>query len=241
MMRDITERIDDMCMDMHGHTNWVCLDTLSDQEKVGLDQVADIVNIEGQHVAFYHQDITERTYLVLNLNPDTGEVEGTAQWTVAEIIAEINRDRGVNWQDYDESDWQEGWREFVEGKPCYGIRGDKWGYHSIPELWKSVHPSKSPSLVELGKISVDSGMVMISDPCYLSSLKPDYMDNLIIEAVSPRHEKPSPDGGNVDVFTHGGMAVASGTAYGDGVFPVMAEVVEDTNPMRIERIVIDFT
>ena len=97
------------------------------------------------------------------------------------------------------------------------------------------------SWIEIGKISVDSGMVMISDPCYLNDLRPDYMDKIIAQAVRPRHEKPSPDGGNVDVFTHGGMAVASGTAYGDGVFPVMAEVVEDTNPMRIERIVIDFT
>tara|TARA_R110000823_G_scaffold30111_1_gene86559 strand:- start:315 stop:605 length:291 start_codon:yes stop_codon:yes gene_type:complete len=95
------------------------------------------------------------------------------------------------------------------------------------------------SMIELGKISVDSGMVMISDPCYLSSLRPDYMDKIITEAVSPRHEKPSPDGGNVDVFTHGGMAVASGTAYGDGVYSVMAEVDDTTK--RIQRIVIDFT
>ncbi len=138
-MRDVTERIDDMCMDMHGHTHWVCVDTLRDQEKVGLDQVADIVNIEGQHVAFYHQDINERTYLVLNLDPDTGEVEGTAQWTVHEILREINRDRGACWTDYDESDWQEGWTVFVEGKPCYG-----GAYHAIPELWKSVCVAETP-------------------------------------------------------------------------------------------------
>ena len=100
------------------------------------------------------------------------------------------------------------------------------------------------SWIEIGKISVDSGMIIISDPCYLRDLRPDYMDkiNAFAQVSSrPRYEKPSPDGGNVDVFTHGGMAVASGTTYGDGVFPVMAEVVEDTNPMRIERIMIDFT
>lgn len=77
--------------------------------------------------------ISERTYLVLNLDPDTGEVEGTAQWTVYQILREINRDRGACWTDYDESDWQEGWILFVEGKPCYG-----GAYHAIPELWKSV-------------------------------------------------------------------------------------------------------
>lgn len=145
-MRDITERIDAMCEEMHGHTHWACMDTMSDQEKVGLDQVADIVNIDGQQVAFYYdeddEDINERTYLVLHLDPDTGEVEGTAQWTVAEILREINRDRGIDWTDYDESDWQEGWVEFVEGKPCYG-----GGYHAIPELWKSVCVAETPGLI----------------------------------------------------------------------------------------------
>ena len=43
MSYDITERIDDMCREKYGHAHWVCLDTLRDQEKVGLD-------------AFYHID-----------------------------------------------------------------------------------------------------------------------------------------------------------------------------------------
>lgn len=54
-MKDITERIDDMCQEIHGHTHWACVDTMSDIEKVGLDQVADIVTIEGQQVAFYYR------------------------------------------------------------------------------------------------------------------------------------------------------------------------------------------
>ena len=37
MSRDITEQIDDICRAEYGHTSWVRLDTLSDQEKVGLD------------------------------------------------------------------------------------------------------------------------------------------------------------------------------------------------------------
>ena len=54
-MRDITARLDDICERLYGHTDWVCVDTLRDQEKVGLDQVADIVTIEGQQVAFYYR------------------------------------------------------------------------------------------------------------------------------------------------------------------------------------------
>ena len=53
MSRDITEQIDDICEEKFGHTNWVIISTLSDQEKVGLDDVADIETIEGVPVAFY--------------------------------------------------------------------------------------------------------------------------------------------------------------------------------------------
>ena len=54
MSRDITEQIDDICDNKYGHTNWVLLSTLSDQEKVGLDDVAEIETINGVQVAFYH-------------------------------------------------------------------------------------------------------------------------------------------------------------------------------------------
>tara|TARA_R110002051_G_scaffold316408_1_gene395999 strand:- start:9773 stop:10237 length:465 start_codon:yes stop_codon:yes gene_type:complete len=111
--------------------------------------------------------ISERTYLVLNTDPDSGEVESTEQWTIDEILTEINRDRGVDWTDYDESDWQEGWLEFVEGKPCYG-----GGYHTIPELWKSVCSSKSPS--RRAKIREALKEVSISIACALE----DNMENL---------------------------------------------------------------
>ena len=34
MSRDITEQIDDICSSEYGHTNWVIISTLTDQEKV---------------------------------------------------------------------------------------------------------------------------------------------------------------------------------------------------------------
>ena len=46
--------IDDICDNKFGHTDWVLLSTLSDQEKVGLDEVAEIETIDGVQVAFYH-------------------------------------------------------------------------------------------------------------------------------------------------------------------------------------------
>jgi len=46
---------DDICLDKYGHTSWVRLDNLSDQEKVGLDEVAEIQTINGVQVAFYFE------------------------------------------------------------------------------------------------------------------------------------------------------------------------------------------
>jgi hypothetical protein len=35
-------------------------------------------------------------------------------WTLSQVLEHINRDRSGGWQDYDESDWQEGWEVWVE-------------------------------------------------------------------------------------------------------------------------------
>ena len=57
MSRDITEVIDDYCFNKYGHTNWVIISTLSDQEKVGLDEVAEIEKInEDITIAFYFDE-----------------------------------------------------------------------------------------------------------------------------------------------------------------------------------------
>ena len=56
MSRNITKQIDDICNSEYDHTNWVIISTLSDQEKVGLDDVADIKTINGVQVAFYHEE-----------------------------------------------------------------------------------------------------------------------------------------------------------------------------------------
>jgi len=37
-------------------------------------------------------------------------------WTLEDVLDVINRDRSENWTDYDKSDWQEGWDNWVEGE-----------------------------------------------------------------------------------------------------------------------------
>jgi len=43
---------------------------------------------------------------------ETGEIQ---VWTIEQVLFEINRDRSADWTPYDESDWEEGWREWCEG------------------------------------------------------------------------------------------------------------------------------
>ena len=51
-----------------------------------------------------------RTWLVKDL--ESGEV---SNWTLTDILHEINRDRSDEWTPYDASDWGEGWDEWCEG------------------------------------------------------------------------------------------------------------------------------
>jgi len=44
---------------------------------------------------------------------ETGAIEN---WTVEEIVNEINRDRSGGWQDYTKEDWKDGWNEWCEGQ-----------------------------------------------------------------------------------------------------------------------------
>lgn len=37
------------------------------------------------------------------------------EWTIEDVLEEINRDRSSEWTDYDESDWEEGWDAWCEG------------------------------------------------------------------------------------------------------------------------------
>ena len=39
-----------------------------------------------------------------------------SEWTISEILDEINRDRSEHWQNYTVKDWREGWEEWCEGE-----------------------------------------------------------------------------------------------------------------------------
>ena len=93
--------------------------------------------------------------------------------------------------------------------------------------------------VKIGVVGVDSGQLMICDPCYLS----EYENT----AYSPENEDPSkftydtvcrktvgePGYGQLE-FSQGnpGLAVAFSSGYGDGLYPVYA-VIEHGRVMEV--------
>jgi hypothetical protein len=50
--------------------------------------------------------------MILVRNIETGL---THTWDMHRVLEEINRDRSEEWQDYNKTDWEEGWYEWVEG------------------------------------------------------------------------------------------------------------------------------
>ncbi len=87
----------------------------------------------------------------------------------------------------------------------------------------------SPSeLMYVGQVSVDSGQVVIVDPCYVAEKGLDYDE--VCATTSPCGSWMR------------GHAVASRSGYGDGGYPVYAEISDtgDGWGTRVRRIVIDF-
>lgn len=98
--------------------------------------------------------------------------------------------------------------------------------------------------VLIGSIGVDSGQVMIGDPCYLDEWKANEFD---ASAAYPTEATGTFDYDGACRATcsaagHGelgnGRAVASETLYGDGRYPVYA--VYERNSTRPSRLIIEF-
>jgi len=56
-----------------------------------------------------------KQYKVKDLN--TNKV---SDWKLSDILSEINRDNSESWEDYNETDWREGWYEWAEGD-CFTL------------------------------------------------------------------------------------------------------------------------
>lgn len=99
---------------------------------------------------------------------------------------------------------------------------------------------KLDNLTYIGSIAVDSGQAMVGDPCYLDTWEAKY-DNF--EDYKNSQGKYGYLGACEATLRHGygelenGRSVAFTTGYGDGLYPVYAEMNEDG---RVARVVIEF-
>ena len=87
---------------------------------------------------------------------------------------------------------------------------------------------------EVGTVTVDSGTVIIADPCYLKDVK---NDKEVWGQVASVTRYTDGGAGNANLFNHSGEAVASATAFGVGRFSVFVEFREDGRPGKL---IIDF-
>lgn len=60
--------------------------------------------------------MTEKRFQILNI--ESKQIE---HWTIEQILNEINRDRSEEWTKYDQNDWQEGWRVWIENEGFFKI------------------------------------------------------------------------------------------------------------------------
>jgi hypothetical protein len=98
-------------------------------------------------------------------------------------------------------------------------------------------------MTQIGWFAVDSGQAMIGDPCYLDNWEP-WNDKAEEFSNYPSHKgKYSYLGASEATLTKGygelgtGQAVVFTTGYGDGYYPVYAEMNEDG---RIAKVLVMF-
>jgi hypothetical protein len=102
---------------------------------------------------------------------------------------------------------------------------------------------KTNNLILVGHFSVDSGQAMIGDPCYLDNWQPwDSDKNSFDEHIEKAGEYGYLGACGVTLKDNYGelgnsSAVVFSTGYGDGLYPVYAEINEDG---RVAKIVVDF-
>ena len=103
---------------------------------------------------------------------------------------------------------------------------------------------------QIGQVAVDSGQIMIIDPCYINAdfCKEFSPDGTESNAPQKESYKMDYDGCCNATLSNKGygplgneyvnqLAIACGTLHGDGVYPVYAEINEDG---RVKSLTIDF-
>lgn len=85
----------------------------------------------------------------------------------------------------------------------------------------------------LGYAPVDSGQLIIIDPCYLSKWKDGESDDLTSHYGKACEKTLKEGGGQILVSNVAGFGVVTGTYDGDGTYPVYAHIDHTGRPTKI--------
>ncbi|AND39598.1 DUF4241 domain-containing protein [Cytobacillus oceanisediminis] len=89
--------------------------------------------------------------------------------------------------------------------------------------WYNFYRSESISLERIGSVGVDSGMLMITDPCYVKEATDEKCEE-IYEATKEE--------GAAQILNS--YALGFNTAYGDGIYDVYAKKDENGRIIKVE-------
>lgn len=83
--------------------------------------------------------------------------------------------------------------------------------------------------VQIGKVVIDSGVIWIGDPCYIigDSFPQNILGSNWNELCNKYLAKCEQNTGEIDglrTANFDGIGIASGTGYGDGIYPVYAVI-----------------
>ena len=121
-------------------------------------------------------------------------------------------------------------------------------FDSLEELKKHVdvyEVKSSPKFkyILIGHCPVDSGQIMITDPCYLDEwIANEHEDEVNFHEFSYNtacHLTSKIDFSELPElqWRNGGLAVVSSTGYGDGHYPVWAKICRETNRVMELKII----
>nr|WP_263327860.1 DUF4241 domain-containing protein [Neobacillus sp. Marseille-Q6967] len=95
----------------------------------------------------------------------------------------------------------------------------------ILAYWKVVHKMEIGNKEIVGRVAVDSGQLLITDPCYLEKKS----NESLYEEVCKKTTSPKRLGQVLN-----GLAFATSSGYGDGIYDVFAEKDEEGRVISIE-------
>jgi hypothetical protein len=104
-------------------------------------------------------------------------------------------------------------------------------------------------IVKVGEIGVDAGLCWIGDPCYIHKNEGEEVPKEwgktwieFLETLWSREEKGKPTAVQFNYdLGHPGLGVCVSTGYGDGTYPVFAEISDEGKfGLRIKKIWVEF-